>query len=139
MHLRIASGFDIHGLQNSSSVNINFLKGIITDYHTDDDQINTTIREYIASDDELKELYSFFTFEAIEKFEAMLESEKSKYDIWYYDNANLLYLLISGDGRVIDGHRHGIYSNDPIHMALQWMYKILPFDADVIWDFVLLN
>ena len=139
LQLRIASGFDIHGLQNSSSVNINFLKGIITDYHTDDDQIKTNIQEYIASDDEMKDLYSFFTFDALEKFDAMPESEKSQYDIGYYDNANLLFLMICGDGRVTDGHRHGVYSNDPIHMALEWMDKILPFDAHVIWDFVLLN
>lgn len=139
LSLRIASGFDLHGLQNTSSLNINFLKGIITDYHTDDDQINTAIREYIASDDELKELYSFFTFDAIEKFNAMSESEKSMYDIGYYDNANLLYLMIGGDGQVSDGHRHGIYSNDPIHLVLEWMDKILPFEAHVIWDFVLLH
>ena len=129
LQLRIASGFDMNGLQNRSSSSINFLKGIITKYNTDEDQISTTIKEYIASDDELKELYSFFTYDAIEKFEKMSESEKSQYDIGYYDNANLLYIMIGGDGRVTDGHRHGIYSNDPIDMALEWIHKMLPFES----------
>ena len=129
LQLRIASGFDMNGLQNRSSTSINFLKGIITKYNTDEDQISTTIKEYIASDDELKELYSFFTYDTIEEFENMSEDEISQYDIGYYDNANLLFIMVGAEGRVTDGHRHGIYSNDPIEMALRWTYKLMPFGS----------
>ena len=62
--------------------------------------LKTTIREYVASDDDLKELYSFFTMDALEKFEAMPESELGQYMTGYYDWAALRYLMISGDGRV---------------------------------------
>ena len=50
-------------------------EGKITNYDTNIEKASTEIKEYIVSDDELRVLYSFFTLEAIEKFEAMSESE----------------------------------------------------------------
>jgi len=131
LQLRVCSLLDLQGVENKSSVIINFKEGRITSYHTDDPQISTTIREYIVSDDELKELYSLFTLEALEKFEAMPEQEKSQYQTGYYDWANLRYLLISDGGCVSDGKRTWIYSNDPIIMSLEWMNKIVPFELGV--------
>ena len=131
LQLRVCSFLDLQGVENKSSATINFKEGSITSYHTDDLQISTTIREYIVSDDELKELYSFFTLEALEKFEAMPEQEKSQFETGYYDCAYLRYLLISDGGCVSDGKRIWIYSNDPIIMCLDWIHKIAPFELGV--------
>lgn len=59
LQLRICEGFDFQGIQNKGSVTLDFQEGKITNYHTDEDMVSTTIREYAASDDDLKELYSF--------------------------------------------------------------------------------
>ena len=93
--------------------------------------ISTTINECVARDDELIRLYSFFTLDALETFEATPESELSQYMTGYYDWADLRYLMISGDCRVSDGVRHYIYSNDPIEMVVKWMRKTAPFKLDV--------
>ena len=131
LQLRICSFLDIEGIQNKSSVTINFEEGRITNYHTDDAQISTTIREYIASDDELKELYSFFTLDELEKFEAMPEHEKSQYETGYYDCAYLRYFLIGEGNHVSDGMRSRIYRNDPIDMALKWIRKTTTFNQGI--------
>lgn len=132
LQLRCCMAFDIQGIQNESSVTLNLQEGIITNYHTDSEQVSTTIREYIACDDELKELYSFLTLDAIEKFEAMPTSEICQYETGYYDElSSLRYLLISEGGRVSDGTRRRIYSNDPINMAIRWMFKTVPFKLDL--------
>ena len=73
----------------------------------------------------------FYTLEAIKTFEETPESELSQYMTGYYDWADLRYLMISGDGRVSDGVRHYIYSNDPIEMVVKWMKRIVPFKLDV--------
>ena len=119
LQLRICSIFDVGGLGKKSSITIDFQNGRIANYRTDKDQINTRIQEYVASDDELKELYDFFTLEAIEDFEDMTADEKTKYDIGYYDCASLYYYMICGEGQITDGTRHGVYSNDPIEINVQ--------------------
>ena len=124
LQLRICSVPDAAGLQNKSGTTIDFLNGKIIDYHIDEDQINTRITAYTASDNELEELYGFFTLDAVEKFEAMPESEKEPYYTGYFDNASLFYLMIGGDGRILDGKRHYIFSNDPIEKVFAWMRKI---------------
>ena len=93
--------------------------------------ISTTIKECVVSDDDLKELYNVLTIDAVEEFEATPESELSQYITGYYDWAALRYLMICGDGRVSDGVRHNIYSNDPIEMIVEWMQKTAPFRLDV--------
>ena len=131
LQLRICLFSDLQGIQTKDSVTLNFQEGTITNYHTDKNQVNTTINEYTASDDELKELYGFFTLDAIEKFEALPENELRQYYIGYYDWASLRYLLISKDGQVRDGVRYSIYSNDPIELAIKWMSEVSPFDLDI--------
>lgn len=128
LQLRICSILDVGGLRNESSITIDFQQGRITNYHTDKDQVNTRIQEYVASDDELQELYDFFTLKAVEEFEDMPEHEKNKYKIGYYDCASLYYFMICGKGQIANGTRHDVYSNDPIQMAFEWMRRILPFD-----------
>lgn len=59
LQLRICLFPDWEGSRNRSSVIIDLQNGKITNYQTDKDQINTTIKEYVASNKELKELYSF--------------------------------------------------------------------------------
>ena len=131
LQLRMCIGFDYQGLQNDSSVTIDFETGRITNYHTNDNQISTSIREYVASDEELKELYGFFTMDSIKKFEAMQESELRQYGTGYYDVAFLRYIMISEEGIVADGRRSYIYSNDPIEMVMMWMHRVLPFDMEL--------
>lgn len=130
LQLRICSFPDTQGIQNRNSVTLNLQEGRITSYYTDEDQVSTAIKEYVASDDELKELYDFLTVDAIEQFKAMPDSEKSQYEIGYYDWASLRYLMVSKDGQISDGSRHRVYSNDPIEMAIQWMRKTSPFGQD---------
>ena len=131
LQLRMCRGLDLEGIQNRSSVSINLREGKITNYNTNDAQVSTNIREYTVNDDELRELYSFFTLDAIQKFENMSESENRQYMRGYYDWAILRYLLICEGGRISDGVRHTIYSNDPIEMVLKWMHKTLPFNLDL--------
>lgn len=131
LHLRICVFPDLEGFQNKGSVTLDFHEGKIKKYNTGDNLLKTTIREYIASDEELKELYNFFTLDAVEKFEAMPESELSQYVTGYYDWASLRYLMTRGDGQVSDGVRHHIYTNDPIRMAIEWMRKTAPFKIDI--------
>ena len=130
LQVRICSAPDFQGIQNRGGVTLDLREGRITNYHTDEDMISTKIQECIAGDDDLKELYSFFTLDAIETFEATPESELRQYMTGYYDWADLRYLMISEDGRVSDGVRHYIYSNDPIEMAIEWMRKTAPFRLD---------
>ena len=130
LQLRLCVLYDPEGIQNRGGVTLDFREGRITNYHTNEDMISTKIQECVAGDDDLKELYSFFTLDAIETFEEMPDDELSQYMRGYYDCANLRYLMISGDGRVSDGVRHYIFSNDPIEMAVEWMRKIAPFKLD---------
>lgn len=102
------------------------MEGKVVSYHVDQDQNSTTIREYIASNSELEQLYDFLTLEAIERFEMMPTSEKSAFACGYYDCADLRYLLIASEDRISDGSRHGIYSNDPINMAIKWTHSVTP-------------
>lgn len=131
LQLRVCSFLDSEGIENKSSVTVNFKEGRITSYHTDDPQISTNIREYIVSDDELKELYSFFTLQVLEKFETLPEEDIRQYQTGYYDCDYLRYLLISEGGCVSDGKRTWIYSNDPIIMVLEWIHKVWPFEQGV--------
>lgn len=130
LQLRVCSMLDPQGLQNKESTTINFQEGKITKYHTADNQISTAINEYVASDEELKDLYEFFTLEALAKFESMPESEKDRYATGYYDCATLLYLLFSEEGPISDGKRNYVYTNDPIEMALRWISRTMPSDID---------
>ena len=128
LQLRVCSILDPDGIQNSSCDVIDFREGRVTEYNTDDEKVSTIIREYIASDDELKELYAFFTLKAIKEFEAMSDDYKRQYEIGYYDCAYLRYLLIGEDGQLSDGVRRRVYSIDPIHLVYRWMRKISPFE-----------
>ncbi len=125
LQLRMCEGLDYQGLENISSLTLNLQEGIIIKYHTDKDMINTLIREYHASDEELQELYGFLTMDSIKEFESMSSKEKEKYATGYYDCANLKYFLIGPDGIITDGTRHGIYSNDPIEMSIRWIKNII--------------
>lgn len=127
LQLRIGAGLDYQGLENKSCLSLNLQEGKITEYHTDEDMIKTEIREYIASDEELEELYSFLTMEAIEEFESMLGTKNEQYATGYYDCAVLKYFLIGPDGKIADGSRGGIYSNDPINMTCEWVRRIFPY------------
>ena len=124
LQLRVCSFLDPQGIMNRDSTTLNLQEGIITEYLTDEDQIETKISEYVASDDDLKELYSFFTLDAVNDFEKMDDEELSKYETGYFDCANLHYLLLSGDDCAQDGVRHRIYSNDPINRVIVWINKI---------------
>lgn len=128
LQLRVSPFGDSQGLRNRSSITIDLQNGKIKEYNTDEEQISTTIREYAASDDELKELYDFLTIDTIEKFEALSDSDLRQYQTGYYDAAELRYFLIGGDGRISDGVRHHIYSVDPIAMSMDWLRRIVPFD-----------
>ena len=119
LQLRLCAFPDSEGIQNRSGVTLDLREGTIKNYNTSENLFRTTIREYIASDDELKELYSFLTMDAIKEFETMPESKIFQYKTGYYDWAPLRYLMISGDGRISDGVRHDIYSNGPIKMAIE--------------------
>ena len=116
---------DPEGIENSSSTSVDFKEGIITEYQTDGAQVSTLIRKYVATDVEMKELYSFFTLDTIEAFETMPEHEKAQFRTGYYDCATLRYFLISEDGLFADGVRHWIYSNDPIDKVCRWIHNIL--------------
>ena len=131
LQLRLCVLYDPEGIQNKGGVTLDLREGKITNYNTEENIFRTKINEYIVSDDELKELYDFFTLEAIKTFEVTPESELSQYMTGYYDWAALRYLMICGDGRVSDGVRHNIYSNDPIKMTVEWMRKTAPFKLDV--------
>ncbi len=131
LQLRVCSFPDIQGIANRCSVTLNLQDGTIRNYHTDEEQISTITREYTASDSELKELYSFLTLADIDNFEALPDAELSQYETGYYDWAALRYILIAEEGKMSDGIRHRIYSNDPIEMALEWMRKVLPFDLEL--------
>ena len=131
LQVRICSATDLQGIQNRSGVTLDLREGIIKNYNTEENLFRTKISEYIASDEELKELYSFFTLDSIERFEATPETELSQYMTGYYDWADLRYFMISGDGRVSDGVWHYIYSNDPITMVIRWMRKTVPFKLDI--------
>ena len=131
LQLRLCAFPDLEGIQNRSGVTLDLREGTIKNYNTTENIFRTTIREYIASDDELKELYSFLTMDAIKEFEAMTESEIYQYETGYYDWASLRYLMISAEGRISDGVRHHIYSNDPIEMAMKWMRRTVPFKLDI--------
>ena len=131
LQLRLCTFPDPIGIQNKTGVTLDFREGKIINYHTDEDMISTIIKECVVSDDDLKELYTIFTIDAVEEFEAIPESELSKYMTGYYDWPALRYPMICGDGRVSDGVRHNIYSNDPIKMTIEWMQKTAPFKLDV--------
>lgn len=131
IQLRVYGFPDYQGIRNQGSETLDFQKGKIISYHTDSEQIGTTIREFVASDEDLKELYHFFTLDALKAFEAVPIDEHSAYECGYYDWADLRYLLIAADGRVSDGQRYRIYSNDPIEMAIEWMHKVTLSD---FWD-----
>ena len=126
LQLRTSSLMDPGGLRNRDCLILNLREGRVTQYNTDKFQINTAIREYVASDDELKELYCFFTFDAIERFENMAYSEISRYEIGYYDFASLQYLILGENGRISDGRRTRVWSIDPIEMAIEWMHNTAP-------------
>ena len=128
IQLRMCSFPDYQGIRNLDSETLDFQKGKIISYHTDRDQIGTTIREFVASDEDLKELYRFFTLDALKAFEAISTDEHSDNKRSYYDWADLRYLLIAAEGKILDGQRHHIYSNDPIEMAIEWMHKVTPAD-----------
>ena len=128
LQLRLVSIMDPQGVQNKSSITLNLQDGKIIRNHTDENQMTTMIKEYIVGDDDLKELYSFFTLNAIKEFEAMPESVMKQYEIGYYDEVSLRYFLICGDGRISDGKRHRIYSSDPINMVIEWIHKTAPSD-----------
>ena len=128
LQMRICGFPDYQGLQNKKSVTLDLSTGKIISYHTGKAEKTTVIREYIADEDDLKELYSFLTLDAIKKFEALPDSEKDKNVHGYYDWADLRYLLIAAEGRVSDGKRHYIFSNDPIQKAIDWMHKVTPSD-----------
>ncbi len=115
LQLRIGDGLDYQGLENKSCLSLNLQEG------------KTEIREYIASNEELEELYSFLTMEAIEEFESMSGTKKEQYATGYYDCAVLKYFLIGPDGKIADGSRGGIYSNDPINMTCEWVRRIFPY------------
>lgn len=106
LQLRCCSFHDPQGIQNRSSVTLNLKEGIITNYYTEENRINTKIRECIASDDNLAELYSFFTLDAIEKFEKIPGKELESYATGYYDLSSLRYFLIRENGSISDGVRH---------------------------------
>lgn len=77
----------------------------------------------------MEALYHFFTLDALKAFEAVPIDEHSPYECGYYDWADLRYLLIAADGRVSDGKRHCIFSNDPIEMVIRWMHKVVSPDV----------
>ena len=128
LQLWLCSFLDILGIQSGDSVILDFRKGVISFCHTDRYEAVTTIREYVASDDDLIELYGFFKFNAIESFEDMPDSEITPYETGYYDCMSLQYLVLSEDGRASGEMRRCIYSNDPIEMAAQWLERTAPFD-----------
>ena len=131
IQLRVCCFPDYQGIRSQDSETLDLQKGKIISYHTDSEQIGTTIREFVASDEDLTELYRFFTLDELKAFEAVPIDEHSSYERGYYDWADLRYLLIAADGRVSDGQRHRIYSNDPIQMAIEWMHKVTPSG---FWD-----
>ena len=131
LQLRLCTLPDLKGIQNKTGITLDFREGKIINYHTDEDMISTTIKECVVGDADLKELYTILTIDAVEEFEATPESELSQYMTGYYDWAALRYLMICGDGRISDGVRHNIYSNDPIKMTVERMRKTAPFKLDV--------
>ncbi len=128
LQLRICSFPDYDGLGCRNTVTVDFKEGRIKNYQTSKDMANTTIKEYTATDKELTDLYRFFTWEAIERFEATYESRRIEDSIGYYDWAELRYLVISEDGQISDGVRIWIFRKDPIHRALNWLLKVVPFE-----------
>lgn len=128
IQLRFCSLLDLQGLKNRASVTIDLQEGTITNYFTSDEGTSTRIKKYVACDSEIKELYEFFTMNNIQKFKDMSEGDKQLFNTGYHDEAILRYVLITCDGRVLDGVRYHIYSNDPVEQVLKWMGKILPYD-----------
>ena len=59
LQLWLYSFLDILGIQSGDSVILDLRKGVISFCHTDRYEAVTTIREYVASDDGLIELYDF--------------------------------------------------------------------------------
>ena len=128
LQLRTCSMLDPQGIQNNCCLVFDLMNGIIKNYHTADNQFSTSVREYICRDDELKEVYELFTLDAIATFEALPEEEISQYETGYYDCASLRYLLIGGEGQILDGARSRIYTNDPIEIVRKWMIRVSGFN-----------
>lgn len=126
LQLQLCNAMYLKGLESTNSISINFQDGIIITYRTDNKQNATMIEDYATRDDEMKELYGFFTLDALKGFEAIPEDEIKQYEVGCYDNSMLRYSIICGDGQTLSGKRTRIYNNDPINMIKEWIRRVVP-------------